>query len=345
MKLFENYWISRNEPCPCGSGRKYGMCCKGKDNQASLDMDRSLDGQLLELLRRPVTRVCIHPDQAGCKGMVRNSRPLQAEGVMELLAGADKQVYVMDRDVEPRVIRFEDDEPIVLTDFVKVPVKNAVTEAFFCERHASTFSLLGKGRFDPESREEVFLYAYRAFATEYAKQLTVLRSFQRNFKQRPFLFRLPRLITLYRATQKAIGELEPVKAVFDQELLKKTYGGLATCAVSLEGSMAFAVYAYRPPDYDMDGAKILHTAKNGPARRLSITAFPEKGRSWVRRIGRSTGSCSGNWPARRRRRCGSISPASCRCTRRIWSSAPDSGRSGARRPGWRLPSTPISRRI
>ena len=78
MKLFENYWISRNEPCPCGSGRKYGMCCKGKDNQASLDMDRSLDGQLLELLRRPVTRVCIHPDQAGCKGMVRNSRPLQA---------------------------------------------------------------------------------------------------------------------------------------------------------------------------------------------------------------------------------------------------------------------------
>ena len=222
MKLFENYWISRNEPCPCGSGRKYGMCCKGKDNQASLDMDRSLDGQLLELLRRPVTRVCIHPDQAGCKGMVRNSRPLQAEGVMELLAGADKQVYVMDRDVEPRVIRFEDDEPIVLTDFVKTPVKNAVTEAFFCERHAPAFSLLGKGRFDPESREEVFLYAYRAFATEYAKQLTVLRSFQRNFKQRPFLFRLPRLITLYRATQKAIGELEPVKAVFDQELLKKT---------------------------------------------------------------------------------------------------------------------------
>ena len=25
MKLFENYWISRNEPCPCGSGRKYGI--------------------------------------------------------------------------------------------------------------------------------------------------------------------------------------------------------------------------------------------------------------------------------------------------------------------------------
>ena len=96
-----------------------------------------------------MTRVCIHPDQAGCKGMVRNSRPLQAEGVMELLAGADKQVYVMDRDVEPRVIRFEDDEPIVLTDFVKVPVKNAVTEAFFCERHAVGVLPPGQGALRP----------------------------------------------------------------------------------------------------------------------------------------------------------------------------------------------------
>ena len=25
--------LSRNDPCPCGSGKKYKKCCKGKDNQ------------------------------------------------------------------------------------------------------------------------------------------------------------------------------------------------------------------------------------------------------------------------------------------------------------------------
>lgn len=200
---------------------------------------------------------------------------------MNLLAGADKEVYVMDRDVEPRVIKFEDDEPIVLTDFVKVQAKNAVTEAFFCERHAPVFSLLGKGAFDPDSQEEKFLYAYRAFATEYYKQTITLRSFQRNFKLRPFLFRLPRLITLYRGTLRALEELEAVKARFDKELAAGTYGGLATYVVTVPGTIAFANYAFRAPDYNMNGEKILHTEKNGPARRLAMTAFPEKEQSYI----------------------------------------------------------------
>lgn len=281
MKLLENYWIGKNEPCPCGSGKKYKDCCKGRDNQASLDMDRSLDGQLLELLRKPVAKSCIHPDQASCRGMVRNSRPLQPERVMNLLSGADKQVYVMDRDVEPRVIKFEDDEPIVLTDFVAVPAKNAVTEAFFCERHAPLFSILGKGEFDPENQEEQFLYAYRAFATEYNKQTITLRSFQRNFKLRPFLFRLPRLITLYRATLRALEDLEAVKTVLDRALISGKHGGLVTYVVTIPRTIGFANYAFRAPDYDMNGEKILHTAKNGPTRRLAMTAFPEKGQSYL----------------------------------------------------------------
>lgn len=30
--------IGRNEPCPCGSGKKYKRCCALKTNKASLSM-------------------------------------------------------------------------------------------------------------------------------------------------------------------------------------------------------------------------------------------------------------------------------------------------------------------
>jgi hypothetical protein len=30
----ENKQVGRNEPCPCGSGKKYKQCCLGKDEAA-----------------------------------------------------------------------------------------------------------------------------------------------------------------------------------------------------------------------------------------------------------------------------------------------------------------------
>jgi len=34
--------LSRNVPCPCGSGKKYGRCCYGKDFEYLVDEEGSI---------------------------------------------------------------------------------------------------------------------------------------------------------------------------------------------------------------------------------------------------------------------------------------------------------------
>jgi hypothetical protein len=34
--------LSRNAPCPCGSGKKYGLCCHGKDFEYLVDDDGTI---------------------------------------------------------------------------------------------------------------------------------------------------------------------------------------------------------------------------------------------------------------------------------------------------------------
>lgn len=56
--------IGRNDPCPCGSGKKYKKCCLNKSEieflaEAAFDAQMSLkrDGQIKQ---------CLHPNKAEC---------------------------------------------------------------------------------------------------------------------------------------------------------------------------------------------------------------------------------------------------------------------------------------
>jgi len=31
--------VGRNDPCPCGSGKKYKKCCLGKNGKETLDLE------------------------------------------------------------------------------------------------------------------------------------------------------------------------------------------------------------------------------------------------------------------------------------------------------------------
>ena len=58
--------IGRNDPCPCGSGKKYKKCCLGKaDNPEYSDITKFAD--VYKATRKAARfKECIHPDKCSC---------------------------------------------------------------------------------------------------------------------------------------------------------------------------------------------------------------------------------------------------------------------------------------
>ena len=78
--------VRRNDPCPCGSGRKYKKCCEGKDpvpgSESLVEQFRTLDErhmrareQLFELLR-PADLAQLDPERLTTVQLIRGMRKL-----------------------------------------------------------------------------------------------------------------------------------------------------------------------------------------------------------------------------------------------------------------------------
>jgi len=44
--------VGRNDPCPCGSGKKYKKCCEPRDDELSLEQSRRAGGESLAAIAR-----------------------------------------------------------------------------------------------------------------------------------------------------------------------------------------------------------------------------------------------------------------------------------------------------
>lgn len=283
MNPLAYFKISNNEDCPCGSGKKFKECCKGKPDQQLIQSKKPPEVQIMEQMRKAMVKCCMHPDQSNCNGKIKNAHALQNNKIISLLVGTERHVYTMDKKRQPLIIPIEGEEPEVMVEFSKVSANDATTETCFCDRHDNiAFAVIEKGApdFDVNSEPMKFVYAYKAFIFEYYKQEVSHKIFQQCFKKRPPVFQLPQMVGLYRVSQLRLKEFEPVKRHFDSEILSGTYNGIETCVITIPERINFANYAFIAPDYDLNGRRIKHT-KKGVMHRIAITAFPEDTKSYI----------------------------------------------------------------
>lgn len=283
MNILSFFMIFDNEACPCGSGKKFKECCKGKTDQQFSPSKKPPEVQIMEQMRKAMIKCCMHPDQGNCNGKIKNAHALQNNKIVSLLAGTERHVYTMDKRRQPLIIPIEGAEPEVMLEFSKVSANDATTETCFCDRHDNiAFSVIEKGapNFDENSEPMKFVYAYKAFIFEYYKQYASQKIFQQCFKKKPSVFQSPQMVSLFRVSQLRLKEFEPIKQHFDSEILAGTYNGIETCVISIPERIKFANYAFIAPDYDLDGRKIHHT-KKGVMHRIAITVFPEDTKSYI----------------------------------------------------------------
>lgn len=174
--------ILDGEPCPCGSGMKHKDCCKNKVMSISQTSKKPPEVQVMEMMRKSMKRCCMHPDQAQCKGKIKEAHALQNNKIISLLAGNERHVYMMNSKKQPLIIPMKKGDPAVIVEMSRTSANDATTETCFCDLHDNTvFAAIEKGEPDFDESNEVmkFVYAYKSFIFEYYKQSTAINIFKK----------------------------------------------------------------------------------------------------------------------------------------------------------------------
>lgn len=76
--------IGRNDPCPCGSGKKYKKCCLSKSKieflaEAVFDSQKTIkrDGQIKQ---------CLHPNKDECTDKIVKAHAIQNNRILTKIA-------------------------------------------------------------------------------------------------------------------------------------------------------------------------------------------------------------------------------------------------------------------
>lgn len=282
----DQLFIHDDELCPCGSGKMYSNCCKNKPDSGPTNSPKPTEVLLMERMRKSLRkrRLCLHPDQTRCQGDIKEAHALQNHKIISLLASSDNHVMMQDHTKQPIIVNDDPLNPVVIVPFSKVSGNKATTQSCFCDLHdTELFKPIEAGApdFDPDNEEMRFVYAYKAFVFEYAKQLQLMSILKETFAERPQVSLIPEMVKEYRIQCIRMEEFEPVKNHFDSEIMSGTHNGIETCVVKIPYQIGFANYAYIAPDFDLNGERIETIDECRKMHRLAITVLPESNQSYI----------------------------------------------------------------
>ena len=281
----DQLYIHDDEQCPCGSGKIFLECCKNKPDPGPFSSPKPPEVLLMERMRKSLKKrkICLHPDQTSCQGNIKEAHALQNHKIISLLASSDNHVIMQDQ-TKQSIVSGDPLNSNIIVPFSKVSGNKATTQSCFCDLHdTELFKPIEAGSpdFDPQNEEMRFLYAYKAFIFEYAKQLQLMSILKETFSERPQVFSLPNLVKEYRIQCMRMEEFTPVKSHFDAEILLGTHNGIETCVVKIPYQIGFANYAYIAPDFDLNGERIKTIDNCRKMHRLAVTVFPESNQSYI----------------------------------------------------------------
>ncbi|MCD6436113.1 MAG: SEC-C domain-containing protein [Clostridiales bacterium] len=135
MNLLKQIKILGSEPCPCGSGMKYKMCCKKNKAAITQTSKKPAEIQAMEMMQKSMKKCCMHPDKSQCKGEIKKAHALQNNKIISLLAGSERHVYIMDAKKKPLIIPMKNRDSAFIVQISKTSANKATTETCFCDLH------------------------------------------------------------------------------------------------------------------------------------------------------------------------------------------------------------------
>lgn len=264
--------LGRNEPCPCGSGKKYKKCHLNRERDAPLPYHESAKA-LLRL--RVGDQACLYPAAPNlCTGTVIRAHTISKSSALAKIARAG-DVYQL--DTNPFAIHRNRGR----ADLKLMKIASATTFTGFCSPHDNTlFDPIDKGNLSPTG-EQAFLLHYRALCRElYVKRTSVetnklLRETDRG-KAPAFQAMISGLVAARSLViDESVKQLEADKSVCDSVVLCGDYGNLRGGYVRFRRLTTVVCSGYAQPCFDFAGVQVQDLGDvSKPCLNLSFTLLP-----------------------------------------------------------------------
>lgn len=85
--------IGRNDPCPCGSGKKYKKCCLEKEDDENFSKIENFFENYKQLRKESRIKQCLYPDQSQCSEKIIGAHSIQNNKILKKISTNGK-VYM-----------------------------------------------------------------------------------------------------------------------------------------------------------------------------------------------------------------------------------------------------------
>ena len=256
--------IGRNEPCPCGSGKKYKKCCLNKTDDERLAEAIMYSMQSIEKDAR--IKQCLHPNQDECDQKIIKAHAIQNNRILNKIAE------------EGHVITVDGTSNMIFQGSQIKGRKIATTFTGFCKYHDKVlFQAIEDSDF-LVSQKQVFLMTYRTMAWHYHKKLEQVNANiiqQEKMYERGYDIALSEDFRTYEKGLKlALRDNDNEKLIFDDLLLGEVYDRVNYCVWELPYEVEFAVSMMHELEHDILGHPINNLELDTKVKTIYLNIFP-----------------------------------------------------------------------
>lgn len=261
--------IYPNNLCPCGSGKKYKFCCKGKPDDIEFANPINLLDSYKMIRKESKIKQCLHPNHAECSEKIIGAHSIQNNKILKKISSNGMVFMPCPKP----------DNPFApMTSYGR---KEATVFTGFCGYHDKTLFQPIEDRDFKKTEEQVFLYTYRCFALEYHKKQEVKRMEEIIFSKKPSLVNMPDEENPFKGNRLAIEDFAEDKIIFDEAIRKKEYSVLTSIIWEFDQVVNFACTGFEALQYDLNNKRIQNLQDlSKAAQHIYVCVFPENERTY-----------------------------------------------------------------
>lgn len=263
--------IYRNDPCPCGSGKKYKHCCANKSEEEKYFSAVFKSSQNLK--REAQEKCCLHPDKEHCSEKIIKAHAVQNNRILKKIAENGEVITV-------------DGQSNVFFQGTQIKGRKvATTFTGFCGYHdKTTFQEIEDKEFEG-TQKQIFLFTYRTLAWHYHKkreQTNAHSAMRKRMFEKGYSYHDDSPVGEFdRALLLGIRDNQFELDDFNEALLKEDYDIISSLVWTIPYEIEFAISMMHELEYDVEGNQIndLENTKERP-KKIYLNIFPGTGVSY-----------------------------------------------------------------
>lgn len=210
--------VRRNDPCPCGSGKKYKRCCLNDNN-------RPEPHEFIKAAKKAFSKeYCLHPDTSECDGSIVRAHTISRFMLRKIAPDAHVYTFPLWGDYFNQQKRGEE------ISLIKRGINQVSTFTGFCAYHdKSLFAPIEDTDFELNA-QSIFLFTYRSLCNELFRKTALSESSEFNLMhgtkglEYPVKVSYKLLLGAMKDTSNAgVKDLTNAKAKLDKMLEQKEY--------------------------------------------------------------------------------------------------------------------------